>query len=1081
MRHSVWNLYLFGALLVAVSCAPRVRLGIVGGTDGWDAEETALAELLSSRKGVTCREIALDEPLRGIDVVWYHRCDTGAVTNQELAAGKNVKEYVGRGGRLILSKDAVKLLNAWGIEPTPLSTMYYDAVDEGFGRKAGFHGFRSHPLFDGLHGGAYVWHGHADNRNRYLGFDDGAVPTGPDARVIGIFWEYIYYRPERKVIWEETLGKGKILAVGGLLNYGRENYNEEILNRFTFNCIDYLTGRGKGEAFCWDYSVRGAFEDDFSSPSIALSEPEAWTLPETDLSRKWLSNAAEVTVPSRRSMVISRGNGGIFEIWTHPFMSLRDYEVYAETADGIFKLEAPETPITLRPEAVVREFSSGPLHVCEIITTEVDRPATVAHYEWTGVDIRSLQVRFRMNFRYMWPYDAADLGSVRYGWSEGQNAFVATTEDGAFVSMVGSNVPGSLKEVSVDPAPLQLTVSATFNTDGKKACDIVLAAGNEGLEKAQEAYQKAVSDPEAVLHRGAEYYRSYLAGHVQVETPDPVFNEGYRWAVLGSGQFVAATPGVGTGLMAGYASSRRGWGGGQPVSGRPGYAWYFGRDSEWASLAFLDMGDLEAVRDNLELLMKYQRVDGKIYHELTTSGSVHYDASDATPFFVVLMGKYLRASGDKEFIRDHMDNIRRAMDFCASTDTNGDRLPENINVGHGWLEGGDFFGNRTEFVVAGLWEKALGEASYMCKALGLKKEADAYSEERAVISDILNNDFWKGEKGWYSYGKRDDGTFAEELLVLVNSIILMGDTDPEKSVSTVEKFSSLHFHKDWGTAQVADTTYLSRHGAYSEDNVWPLHTGTLSLAEYKTGLYNQGFTNLMGNLTAALGGFHGRVPEVIHADGFRPTGITLFQCWSETMVVQPVIEGMLGFSPDALGRGMTIAPRLPADWNTIRVDQLAVGGIHAGFEMEKTMGRIVYRFHSDGPLQIAFRSAFNIGTVVKGLSVNGAKTDFSTASDGAYVTMDTAFDLNGEAEVEIVLEEGPAPLPAWKLAEDGGPSTGLVILGHRLEGGKLIVTVQGHAGTADELRIYDPSGEVRTVSVDFPAGPSPYVTRELVF
>ena len=81
----------------------------------------------------------------------------------------------------------------------------------------------------------------------------------------------------------------------------------------------------------------------------------------------------------------------------------------------------------------------------------------------------------------------------------------------------------------------------------------------------------------------------------------------------------------------------------------------------------------------------------------------------------------------------------------------------------------------------------------------------------------------------------------------------------------------------------------------------------------------------------------------------------------------------------------------------------------------------------------------------------------------------------------VLLDEGQAPLPAWKLVDDGAPSTGLVILGHRLEDGKLVVTVQGHAGTSDVLRIYDPAGIVQTVSVDFPAGPSRYVIRELVF
>ena len=78
---------------------------------------------------------------------------------------------------------------------------------------------------------------------------------------------------------------------------------------------------------------------------------------------------------------------------------------------------------------------------------------------------------------------------------------------------------------------------------------------------------------------------------------------------MGAIKFRAATPGIGTGLMAGYASSRPGW-----FSARPGYAWYFGRDSLWCSLALLDIGVFETVGDNLELLIKYRRLDWKIDH-----------------------------------------------------------------------------------------------------------------------------------------------------------------------------------------------------------------------------------------------------------------------------------------------------------------------------------------------------------------------------------------------------------------------------------------------------------------------------------
>ena len=94
------------------------------------------------------------------------------------------------------------------------------------------------------------------------------------------------------------------------------------------------------------------------------------------------------------------------------------------------------------------------------------------------------------------------------------------------------------------------------------------------------------------------------------------------------------------------------------------------------------------MRKQLELYQKFQDHTGKIYHELMTSGVVHFDASDSTPLYVILAGHYARASGDVAFVRKSWPSLKRAMDFMYSTDTDGDGLIENTDVGHGWMEPG---------------------------------------------------------------------------------------------------------------------------------------------------------------------------------------------------------------------------------------------------------------------------------------------------------------------------------------------------------------------------------------------------------
>ena len=109
-------------------------------------------------------------------------------------------------------------------------------------------------------------------------------------------------------------------------------------------------------------------------------------------------------------------------------------------------------------------------------------------------------------------------------------------------------------------------------------------------------------------------------------------------------------PYLGTGLVAGYRTSG--------VSQRPGFAWFFGRDSLWTSFALNAEGDYATTRTALDFISKFQREDGKIPHEISQSASLvpwfkdypyAYVSADATPLFIIAMNDYAVQSGDAGF------------------------------------------------------------------------------------------------------------------------------------------------------------------------------------------------------------------------------------------------------------------------------------------------------------------------------------------------------------------------------------------------------------------------------------------------
>ncbi|MEI7981665.1 MAG: DUF4960 domain-containing protein, partial [Bacteroidota bacterium] len=96
--------------------------------------------------------------LNRFSVLWFHRPDTASLQPKEIPDKliTNLKSWTENGGSLFLTQQAVHYLNVLGYEPQALKDSTKSCIDDGYGRKLGFHAFRQHPLFNGLHGGAYL-------------------------------------------------------------------------------------------------------------------------------------------------------------------------------------------------------------------------------------------------------------------------------------------------------------------------------------------------------------------------------------------------------------------------------------------------------------------------------------------------------------------------------------------------------------------------------------------------------------------------------------------------------------------------------------------------------------------------------------------------------------------------------------------------------------------------------------------------------------------------------------------------------------------------------------------------------------
>lgn len=1053
-----------------------IRIGLI--TDHVDRAELLAMEKGLKEKSLGFTLISLKDLNKAADLekfthLWYHRTDTVALEANETRVGDLIRDYVRRGGNVFLSMESVPLLNDWKIESHPVQFRQDTIKDEGFGRPLGFHAFRSHPLFDGLQGGgAYTSKQRTDHIVRQHGFFGDTQPQ--EGKVIGIQWTYITFGEQNKLLLEYTIGKGKIIAAGSYLYYGADNYNKEHLAKFTENVFRYAADQIKGiKKYYWKKEPGQMVPTVFATPALPVIPAEKWILPAPTLLLSAKKGSTDFyDLVGRRILWMGKMDGGLDEIWVHPFMALKNLSigVYLKGEDTVRWLKgsshnSPEVLVT--PEYLVRTWHIRQSLVREIYTVSFGEPCGVAHIETEGQDIRALTVQYASNLRFMWPYSPGATGTIRYGFNKGINGHIISGQNNELnTTVLYSKVPVA-QTCTGSPESGQVNVRADFSVSGKDAFNMYILGSTEGWQETLRLYSRNQKQMGRLFEKSNQYYTDLLKDHLHFETPDSSFNEGYKWALARTDQFLQTTPGVGTALMAGFGTTERGWNGGQSVSGRPGYAWYFGRDGEWSALAIDAYGDFNMVKGMLETLIRYQDINGKIYHELTSSGTAHYDASDATPLFIILAGHYLKYSGDLAFIRQHWDAIQKALDFCYSTDTDHDGLIENTNVGHGWIEGGRLYGSHTEFYLAACWGAALQAAAYMTGHLGLKEKTEEYTAGAASVKQIINDHFWNEREQFFYNGKMKDGSFMPDATVLASvAVYLDAVTDRAKSEKVSTRLAANAFSTDWGIRMVEETNPKYKAGSYHAGMVWPLYAGWAALSEFRTGNNKSGYQHIINNLQSYRDWSPGSIEETFNGDRYTPNGVCSHQCWSEAMVLLPAIEGLLGLETDALAHELKLAPYFPWDWKNCTVKNIRIGQDRAALQMKRESARTQFDMESTGRLRLKFRPAFPLDTRFGRITLNGREVPIKARQSAEELALEMDLDiLPGKNSVVIEHSGGIGALPVIAHPIPGQASSGLKILSEAIEGKEpqiYTLTAEGTGNKEYEIKVFH-AGKINKV------------------
>lgn len=830
-------------------------------------------------------------------------------------------------------------------------------------------------------------------------------------------------------------------------------------------------------------SLALAFAASLLSPHLA-AQPPSGALELSRPVRAW----EFLPIVGQRAALLGNERGQM-EAWVYPLKIFRSFHVIFHVDGRAVPAEDLVRTLIVHPESATLVYAGDNFSVRETFFVPVHESGAAILFDIESELPLEIEARFIGDFALEWP---AAVGGTYLAWHDTHHAFLFGEEQKKFAALVGSP--------SASTHSLSYQTNFSFAEEnsihlgpaekGRFSKAIFIAASTQGLADAEATYQKIAAFWSDLLRDSAQYYRDYLTRTVNLTLPDPQLQQAYDWSRISTIQGLATNPSLGTGLVAGYRTSG--------TSQRPGFAWYFGRDSEWTSFALNSIGDFATTRTALEFIGKFQRDDGKIPHEISQGASFvdwfkdfpyGFASADATPLYIIATQDYVARSGDVDFARQKWDSLWKAYQFLRSTHDE-QNLPQNFGIGHGWVEGGPLLPVKTEFYQSGLGLEALRALSGLAKIVGKDDVSKSVQSDFDTQQPRFNQAFWSPDKKTFAFALDQQNRRVDELSVLTTVPMWFGVTDEDKSQSTIQHLAEADHQTDWGMRIISNQSPLYNGSGYHFGSVWPLFTGWAAVAEYRYHQSHAAYTNLRANALLALDGSLGHVAEVLSGDYYQGLSTNSpHQIWSAAMVVSPILRGMLGLEVSALTHTVTFAPHIPADWRSFSVDNLQVGTTTLAFDYQRAPGMITLEVKrtGSGDCSLEFAPALSLRSSIVSAELNGRSINFRAEPNPSDQHASLRIPLTqATTTIRLRLKNDFGVSFANVLPALGSSSQGLRIISESWNNShtQMTLSLSGLAGKRYELSVWNPS-QVTSVSgakleqesptqgklaIEFPAG-----------
>jgi glycogen debranching enzyme len=404
-------------------------------------------------------------------------------------------------------------------------------------------------------------------------------------------------------------------------------------------------------------------------------------------------------------------------------------------------------------------------------------------------------------------------------------------------------------------------------------------------------------------------------------------------------------------------------GAGYFAAGVPWFVALFGRDSIITALQTLAY-DCSIAEQTIRLLARYQGTKlngyreeepGKILHELRVGemarlGEIphtpYYGTVDATPLWLVLVGKHSAWTGETrlfEELRPQIDAALNWMEQYGDFDRDGYveyacKIEKGL-ANQGWKDSGDGIVNADGSLaeppiglveVQGYVYEAKMEMAKLFRRCGELERATELEDEAQILCEQFDRDFWLPQ-GYYALALQDGNRPAAVLSSNAGHALWSGIALPARARTTAEQLLNTEMFNGWGVRTLSSAALRYNPLGYHLGTVWP-HDNSLIAAGFKRyGLDDEACRIINGMLEAAVEFGH-RLPELFGGFAREDYGVPVSypvacqpQAWSAGAVPYLLTTG-LGLEPDGFNYQLRIRrPMLPQ-----YVDQVEIRGLRVG-------------------------------------------------------------------------------------------------------------------------------------------------------